>query len=533
MDERAISSRHISLRRALAWLPHWTVALLLALPPAAFVQSPWWPGVMPNTWPAYAMGWLFLAPLLLPGAIKRLNWRHGLVMLLLAGAVLAASEVLQRVPVPRPSWLPAPGLLMAQAAGILLLAGLTEMLLTRQWRWRAVFWLTAASLAGACAVATLQDGLSWCAWQIRVPLGEGANQRFDVGALAALPLEAVVVWLAVPAAIRAGDLAAGWRRPALAAAIGAAIGGFAAFYGLLVYPLAERSAHGDGPFPKYRAGLLLELRGSDPDFERLAQLLEAADWTRETDMEAQPDWRNVYVRILARHDAPATAERLSALLEARPAPTLAWFSASLLAENKRYETAPLLARFALRGHSGSEACTDALEEMQIPQAAHAILQEAADWPPNGRRIKEGSDFELPPSQQRRLAALLGFDAGASYEMWLGVCNQLAGTAPTPLSPELQAETTRAVRAVAGFRKARDRIADAYQNLIQKMLAESGAQDKAAREACTRKARKALWVKGPNWNAPTTREFAEEVDAFAARVDESIAKNLGGNWETWP
>jgi putative ABC transport system permease protein len=32
MDERAISSRHISLRRALAWLPHWTVALLLALP---------------------------------------------------------------------------------------------------------------------------------------------------------------------------------------------------------------------------------------------------------------------------------------------------------------------------------------------------------------------------------------------------------------------------------------------------------------------------------------------------------------------
>jgi hypothetical protein len=531
MDARANLSRHISLRRALDWLPHWAVALFLALPLAVAALSPWWHGVPGGTWQAYLVGWVFLAPVFLPGAVKRLNWRHGLVMLLMAGAVLAVSEVLEQTPVARLSWLPAPYLLMTEVGSALLLAGLGEMFLTRQWRRPAMVRLAAASLAGACVVAVVQDGLSWCAWQIHVPLGQGAHQTFTAVDLFALPLMAVVVWLAVPAVIRAGDPAAGWRRPALAAAIGAAIGGFAAFYGLLLYPLAEQSAHGNGPFPKHRAGLLLEMRGSSQDFARLAQILETADWTREPNLNALPDWRDVYVCILARHDSPAAAERLSALLAATPTPTLAWLSASLLAENKRYEAVPLLARYAMRGHNGSEACLEALEEMRIPQATHAILQEVADFQYGNRRLPAGQDFELAPNRQRRLTTLLGCDEGASYQAWDRACNERMKAAPTPLSPELQAETDRVVQSIARFREARDRLTDACRNLIQKLLAESGKQDEAAHKACTLKARKSLLVKGPNWNAPTTQEFAVEIDAFAARVEASIAKNRGGDAQT--
>jgi hypothetical protein len=527
MDDRASSPRHISVERILGWLPHWAVALLLALPLAAAVQSPFVPTVLAGTWQAYVVGWVFLTPLFLAGALKRLNWRHALVMLLLAGIAIAASEAIEQTRVTRPSWLPAPCLLMSEVAGAILLAGLGEMLLTRQWRRTAILWLPAASIAGACIVAVVQDYLSWSAWEIRVPLGGRAYQRFALAKVLSLPLQAVVLWMAVPAAIRACSIAAGWRRPALAAVIGAAVGGCAAFYGVLLYPLAEQSAHGNGPFPRYRGALILEWRGHDADFAQLAQILESADWTREPNLAALPDWRDVYVCILARHDAPAAAERMSALLAAKPTPTLAWLSASILAENKRYEAAPLLARYALRNYDGSETCTEALEDMQIPQAARVILQTAADFQRNARRLPTGKDFDLSPTVQNRLAMLLGCDAGASYLAWEWACDELADAVPTPLSPELAVETDQVFRCIARYREARDRMVDASRTLTQRMLDKSTEQDKdAAREACTRKARKALIVQGPDWNAPTTREFAAEVRAFAARVEASIAKNLG-------
>ena len=73
------------------WLPHWAMALLLVLPIMAvetfqLLQLLWW---LPWTVALYTMNILAQVAFVIPGALKRLNWRHILVMLGI-GAVLWA-----------------------------------------------------------------------------------------------------------------------------------------------------------------------------------------------------------------------------------------------------------------------------------------------------------------------------------------------------------------------------------------------------------------------------------------------------------
>jgi hypothetical protein len=248
------------------------------------------------------------------------------------------------------------------------------------------------------------------------------------------------------------------------------------------------------------------------------------------------------------------AARLSSLLLSKPAQTLAWFSAELLAENKQYETAPLLMRFALRGRDGSDACALALECMNVPQAAYPTLHEAAVYAQRTRGAKEGEDFELDPRYRERLTDLLGRDAGPNYLAWEKLYGEAAREAPTPLAPETRAETDRTIQSFIQYWQARSRLQDARRRLSEKRLADDGKLDaiaafeqwlyqfgddprppapdkevkagaRLAREYLD-KATKALTVAGPNWNAPTTQAFAEEIDAYAARVDAAIEQHLG-------
>jgi hypothetical protein len=344
------------------------------------------------------------------------------------------------------------------------------------------------------------------------------------------------------------------RAGVTAAVMGGAVAAFVGFYGLAAYPLAERSVDGKGPFTRSQGAMLLALRGRDPDFERFWHDLENADWTQGPGAAGFPDWRDTYVGILSRHDAAETAARLSSLLLSKPAQTLAWFSAEILAENKQYQTAPLLMRFALRGRDGSDACALALERMNFPQAAYPTLREAAVYAQHTRGAREGEDFELDPCYRERLTDLLGRDAGPNYLAWEKLYGEAAREAPTPLTPETRAETDRTIQSFIQYWQARARLQDARRTLAEKMIAGDGKLDainafeqwlyqfgdeprppaddeevkagaRLAREYLD-KAAKALTVAGPNWNAPTTQAFAEEIDAYSDRVDAAIEQHLG-------
>jgi len=557
------------LRRLLARLPHWAVALILLAPVLLVGQGSLLllvPGMGDDDRQSYGLAALFLLALFLPGAIKRLNWRHGLVMLGFAALAIGAAEALSFHRVPRAAAFPAPVLIPLGVVILVLLVGVGEMILARQRDGRTLGWVAGAALAAGCAAGMVGDFVLWSNWQVDIPLGGGAYEHLKVGFLAYQLLVSMLTWTGVPAALAAGR--EGWRgSPSLmatvalasragvtAAVMGGAVAAFVGFYGLAAYPLAERSVDGKGPFTKSRGAMLLELRGRDSDFERFWRDLENADWMQGAGAAGFPDWRDTYVGILSRHDAAETAARLSALLLSKPAQTLAWFSAELLAENQQYETAPLLMRFALRNRDGSDACALALERMNVPQAAYPTLREAAVYAQRTRGTKEGEDFELEPCYRERLTDLLGRDAGPNYLAWEELYGEAAREGPTPLAPETRAETDLTIQSFIQYWQARARLQDARRRLAEKMIADDGKLDAidafeqwlyrfgddprppAADEEVKAgarlvkeyldKAAKALTVAGPNWNAPTTQEFAEEIDAYSDRADAVIEEHLG-------
>jgi hypothetical protein len=556
----------------LARLPHWTVALILLAPVLLVGQGSLLllvPGMSDGDRQSYGLAALFLLALFLPGAVKRLKWRHGLVMLGFAALAIGAAEALSFLHVPRAAAFPAPVLIPLGVVILVLLVGMGEALLARQRDGRTLGWVAGAAIAAGCAAAVVGDFVLWSNWQVNVPLGGGAYEHLKVGFLAYQLLVSMLTWMGVPAALAAGR-GAGRGSPSLmatvarasrpgvtAAVMGGAVAAFVGFYGLAAYPLAERSVDGKGPFPRSQGAMLLELRGRDSDFERFWHDLENADWTQGPGAAGFPDWRDTYVGILSRHDGAETAARLSALLLSKPAQTLAWFAAELLAENKRYETAPLLMRFALRGRDGSPslmATALALERMKFPQAAYPTLREAAVYAQRTRGAKEGEDFELEPCYRERLTDLLGRDAGPNYLAWEKLYGEAAREAPTPLAPETRAETDLTIQSFIQYWQARARLQDARRRLAEKMIADDGKLDaiaafeqwlyrfgddprppapdeevkagaRLAREYLD-KAAKALTVTGPNWNAPTTQAFADEIDAYAARLDAAIEQHLG-------
>lgn len=557
------------LRRLLARLPHWAVALILLAPVLLVGQGSLLllvPGMGDGDRQSYGLAALFLLALFLPGAVKRLKWRHGLVMLGFAALAIGAANALSFLRVPRAVAFPAPVLIPLGVVILVLLVGVGEALLARQRDGRTLGWVAGAALAAGCAAAVVGDFVLWSNWQVDIPLGGGAYEHLKVGFLAYQLLASMLTWTGVPAALAAGregrrgspslmaTAALAGRAGVTAAVMGGAVAAFVGFYGLAAYPLAERSVDGKGPFTRSRGAMLLELRGRDSDFERFWRDLENADWTQGAGAAGFPDWRDTYVGILSRHDEAETAARLSALLLSKPAQTLAWFSAELLAENQQYETAPLLMRFALRSRDGSDACAVALEHMNVPQAAYPTLREAAVYAQRTRGTKEGEDFELEPCYRERLTDLLGRDAGPNYLAWEELYGEAAREAPTPLAPETRAETDLTIQSFIQYWQARARLQDARRRLAEKMIADDGKLDTidafeqwlyqfgddprppAAGEEVKAgarlvkeyldKAAKVLTVAGPDWNAPTTQEFAEEIDAYATRVDKVTEEHLG-------
>ena len=103
--------------------------------------------------------------------------------------------------------------------------------------------------------------------------------------------------------------------------------------------------------------------------------LEETDWSVPLPQSgAEADVCRWLVNAVAEPDEAGAAQRLSRMLLQRPTRELAKSCASLFAKQQRYETVPLLLRYAV---SGISECTEALTAMKVPCAALAIIYQSS------------------------------------------------------------------------------------------------------------------------------------------------------------
>ena len=550
------------LRRLANWLPYWAIALLLLIPGSLheYAARRWlWRSLsdVPLADQVFVVCLLFL-----PGAIKRWSWRHALVMTLAGGAAWGIVYPLRLLSWPQDTLFPFR--LWAEITLLVLMVGLAESLLTHKASRQTLAWIGGASLGVASGLCVIVRLIFWCDWLVYVPTGQWSRTSWALSRVVYVPLMALLCWLAVPEALRTGPQTSRLRRLMFSSAAGFALAIFILFFSVLAYPLAEWSLTGSGPVAKYNAAWILDLRGRESDYEMIWRELEKSDWETPllyaSDAFLQrPDWcnlRSASVEILARHDPAGTAEKLSGLLLSKPSAALAEVAAPVLAQNRRYETAPVLMRYALHGNIwwSGEQCEKALEQMQVPQVAAVLLHQAAIRA-YSRHIDPGSsDFEIDQELRVRLVAILGQDAGPNFKAWARLYDEVVNHVPTPVPDTIRSETNWVVHCFTVYWKTYDRWYSARRRLCWKMLADDGkakeiepftrwyrAHEKQDRppepdndaliacrtlETYLDASARALAVGDPDWNVPTTDDLAREIDAYAARVDAAIEQHLG-------
>lgn len=535
------------LRRFLSRVPLVVVALVLIVP-AMYVR----------------LGWLAA---FLPGAVRRLNWRHGLVM---AGLALVFDLGNDAVKSLNMADTPYPTVGLARDFLMILILGTAEGLLTRAWSWRGFGLLAAAGAAGALVLGMADSLLYWSGWLLCLPQIFTYGVQYHLSSLLACPLLLAWAWTTTPAALRHSPVLSrrGWLT--VAGGVAATAAAFVLFYGLVAYDFAEWGMTGRGPVARCYAALILEFRGRSSDFDLIWHQVETADWRKAAspgillerwqagNEDDEVDWRRWAVQVLCRHDSPAAADRLSALLLAHPSPTLAQHAAPVLAENHRYETVPILMRFALCPGRGTDKCEEALEKMRVPQAALIILRfEAclAQW----RNGQDGTarDFNLPEKTRERLKQLLGVDVGPNYRAWARVYDESLSELPSAVPESIRTETDRVVQCFVLYWNALNRQYEASRELSRRLLVNDGkGQEVESLRAWYEKygdqapgpgleatvtpeikqslehvqpyldaAAARLRVQPPDWSAPSTDAFIKEIVRFDKQVDAAIARNL--------
>ena len=535
------------LRRVLSRVPLVVVALALIVP-AMYLR----------------LGWLAT---FVPGAVRRLNWRHALVMTGLAVVFDLGNNAVRSLTM---ADTPYPTVVLACNFLMFLVLGTAEGLLIRAWSWRGFGLLTAAGAAGALVLGMADSLLYWSGWLLFLPQIFTYGVQYHLSSLLACPLLLAWAWTTTPAALRRGPVMSrrGWLT--VAGGVAATATAFVLFYGLVAYDLAEWGMTGRGPMARCYATLILEYRGQSSDFALIWQQLEAADWrkTARARMLVEPweagneddevDWRQWAVQILCRHDSPAAADRFSALLLAHPSPTLAQYAAPVLAENRKYEAVPVLLRFALAMRQ--EESRVAILRLRVPQAVLCTLREAADQAELHNRREPGTrDFELRKEEHRQLVDLFGRDLGPNWRDWAYSYDESISDVPSPLPPEVREETDRVVDCYGLYVQAVRRQEDFLNPLASKLASEDGREKDFEKvrawfqenfpqglppgplaggivppeieDACQtvsqyrERAARILTVDEPDWCAPTTLALAKETMAFAERVDAVIRKHF--------
>lgn len=518
------------LRRRLKALPLWAVAVALLLPVLCFDQlgfSDRLPFLRLS--PSSAVVELaYLTALFLPGAVRRLKARDGLVMLALAAAWWGLRQGEARHPLPLPfpySYL--------WASATVLVVGVGEWLLARPRSPRSLLWLAVFSLAAGCVLALLCEPLLFTNHELSLPQVGGGTRIVPLGPFLYTPLLAVLTWLAVPASLAIGRDGAtgstgamGRRRSGIAGGVSAALAAvFLLFFHVLLYPLARRSVAGRGPFSRSAAVSILSVLGSPGDRATLWTALEKADWAQPEQMNGfSRDYRKACLDALAALDGADTARRLGQMLLDHPSRALASFGAKLLAEQHRDEVAPILLRYALLG---DDECTGALEVMGVPHAALAVIQAASTF---DRPNRQQADFAISPGRREQLTRLLGADAGPMISDWTSYYDRVADHLPTRLAGPVAAEVKRVTAAMEAYWTAFDRLYKAKCRLFVLRLERDGKEADAINgrnpleaDAYRRQAFADMAVPPPDWSVRGTAELENEVAAYARRVDEMIRR----------
>ena len=242
-------------------------------------------------------------------------------------------------------------------------------------------WLTLAWMGGCCLAAAALETLA----DFFIRYG---SLPYAWKSLAILPLLAVFTWPAIPAGV--GLARQGRKVRAMGVtAIVAIMACYAFTFEWGVFELAKPSIRGNGPFSRNFGVLFLENRGRESDYEFILDQLRGADWSlsygfrgsKASFADLADDWRPTAVKALVRHDPAWAAEHLARLLVDRPSRQLIDMTEDLFAEQHRYETAPILIRYAFVEEGTYPACsgaghdrfTKALEELRVPQAASVLL----------------------------------------------------------------------------------------------------------------------------------------------------------------
>jgi hypothetical protein len=487
---------------------------------------------------------LYFVVLVVPGAVRRMDWRHALVMLVLGGTCYALTRFIHELP-----FISFPYYLVVWPAGLMLIVACAECLLVEPRVARRFAWAVVLSLGAGCMISLVESYLRYTGKSSMVPGIRGFSEERLWSDLLFWPLRVVLGWIVVSLCLKLSTRKTRWSGVLAGAVVFASITLFLLFFNVFMFPLAMSSLRGQGPFTRAYGAVIVNMHATSADRQAMWEALEKSDWSKPWN-GSESDYREVCITALAAHDQPATARRLLAMLQGHPSASLAELSAKTLTDQKSFDAVPILLRYALINVDNSK-CTAAVEAMNVPEAALVILREASFY---DRPAPLTPDFPIRPNHRDRLIRLLGADAGPNFRDWAALYDT-AHSIPTAVPPMVNQETKRVVNAVDSYWSADGLLNDSQLRLSIKRLEDDGmgsyvqAMERAApllagahfptdaelaavgidpAAAAVSKSYRDhaihdMAVMPPNWDAPNTPALEREVEEYRLRVEAVIRK----------
>jgi hypothetical protein len=244
-------------------------------------------------------------------------------------------------------------------------------------------------------------------------------------------VSAFTEWQLPGAVLMAGGLlvfwallsAAGSKRPIVAkglpiAAAATTVVGVVIFAEVLLVPLGRTSLCGQGPFTRMAGMEVCLIRKDSNAIELGFRELERIDWNAHID--EWRDWRRSFLKQFYEKHPDEAAQRGSRILLAHPTGPCTGAFAAIMAERGRDEAYPIMLWYSLADcfniASAGYENVKAVLGLDFPHVAYLVLyDELSDW----KRPGQGAfgEMTIRDDARKRLAALVGHDAGADGNEW--------------------------------------------------------------------------------------------------------------------
>jgi hypothetical protein len=407
---------------------YWVIALSLVLPTVAIIQF----GFL-NRADGLSL-YLPLTALFLPDAVRQLSWRKGLLIALIAVVVAAIDSTAWNVAMPYP---------LGLIAWFSPVIGACHWAFNPPRKRRFLAWTLGLTAAVAFLIPAIVEPVRYVNLTTVIPI-RGGERILDPTYTLYWLLLAVSIWTAITVAENLANSDDLMVKSLTAIGFAACGTWFFLFFEVLIYPIATWSLAGDRLFDRSYAAKILETHyGSDTE-QVFWKTLESANWSKSPDLD---DYRRTCINVLFSRHPSAAAQRLALLLRQKPSAILAAYAAPILAQERRYDAAPELMRYALL--DGNDA-TAALESMHVPQAALAVLRQQAFTEALVSGRAEDPNSPIGANYERRLAGILGKDIGPNRNDWLDFYKKVVEQLPTPLSLSQARETDRVAKAILSY-----------------------------------------------------------------------------------